>query len=71
MTAMEVNAAGPVALNVNKAKFQCLLLGVKRTSRGQALMSANDPKRTWALHCRDTKAVTSLTTPASRQISAE
>src|SRR5215469_2703857 len=27
MISMEVNAAGPVALNVNKAKFQCPLLG--------------------------------------------
>src|SRR6516164_10845604 len=26
------------------AEFQCLLLGIKRTSRGQALMSAFDPK---------------------------
>jgi hypothetical protein len=32
----------PDALN------QCPLLGVKRTSRGQALMSAFDPKRTFA-----------------------
>src|SRR5262249_11354630 len=29
-------------------EFQCPLLGVKRTSRGQALMSAFDPKRTSA-----------------------
>ena len=29
MIAMEVNAAGPIALDVNKAKFQCPLLGVK------------------------------------------
>src|SRR5262249_403763 len=29
------------------AEFQCLLLVVKRTSRGHALMSAFDPKRTF------------------------
>ena len=27
MIAMEVNAGGPIALDVNKAKFQCPLLG--------------------------------------------
>ena len=30
MIAMEVNATGPIALDVNEAKFQCPLLGVKR-----------------------------------------
>jgi hypothetical protein len=36
----------PELLHVTQAKFQCPLLGVKRTLHGHALMSASDPKRT-------------------------